>query len=369
VERLLTTSATIDVEALLAPISQDAPTGVDLRLDTSPKSVYYQLKDLRSAARAAERRADSEGDSQGLSPEWQGILTLASKALGHSSKDLEVAAWLIEALVRAHGFAGLRDGLGLANGLVERYWETFYSLQDEEGLDTRLAPLAGLNGALAQPLRKVPLTVRHDSSAYAAYHFDQAFALGQVEDPEARARREAAGELTMDKFTAAVNASGGEFYIELLQELADSLAALEKLTRALDERAGSAAPVTSDVNNVIVGIQDSVKQFSADLVARATAVANAGGDSVTAGDISPGANSNGHSVLTGSVTGREDALRVLGQIAKYFRANEPHSPIADTLDELVRRARLPFAELLAELVQDHGTWRNALTSAGIKPPE
>jgi len=363
----LSRTPTIDIEALLAPISDSAPTGVDPRLDASPRSIYYQLKDLRSAARAAERRADTEGDSQGLLPEWQSILTLSSNALSSSSKDLELTAWLVEALVRAHGFAGLRDGLRLANGLVERYWETFHSLQDEDGMETRLAPLSGLNGTLAQPLRKVPLTIRLDSGAYAAYHFDQAFALGQVEDPEARARREAAGEITMEKFTAAVNASGGEFYIELLQDIADSVAELGRLSTALDERAGRDSPVTSDVNKVIVDIQDSVKQFSADLVARATAHTGAGGDAPAAD--STAGNNGGHSMQTGSVNGREDALRVLGQVAQYFRINEPHSPIADTLDEVVRRARLPFSQLLMELIQDHGTWRNALTSAGIKPPE
>jgi len=348
-----------------------APTGVDLRLDSSPQSVYYQLKDLRSAARAAERRADSEGESQGLSPEWQSILTLASRALTNSSKDLEVAAWLIEALLRAHGFAGLRDGLHLANGMIERYWDTFHSLQDEDGLETRLAPLAGLNGTLSQPLRKVPLTVVVDTGAYAAYQYDQAFALGQVEDSEARARREAAGEVTLERFTAAVNASGGTFYIGLLQDIGNCQSELEKLTHALDERAGRAAPVTSDINNVITTILDSVRQFSADLVARATAEASAvsAADTGSAADISAGGNSSGNSMLNGSVNGREEALRVLLQVAQYFRINEPHSPISNSLEEMVRRARLPFAQLLAELVQDQSAWRNALTSAGIKPPE
>jgi type VI secretion system protein ImpA len=328
------------------------------------------LKDLRSAARAAERRADSEGDSQGLSPEWQNILTLASRALAKSSKDLEVTAWLVEALLRAHGFAGLRDGLRLATGLIEQYWATFHSLQDEEGMETRLAPLAGLNGTLIQPLRKVPLTVVVDTGAYAAYQYDQAFALGQIEDPEARARRQASGEVTMEQFTASVNASGGVFYIELLQDIGSCQSQLEKLTLALDERAGQAAPVTSDINNVITGILDSVRQFSADLVARATAAAAASGsgDTAAAGDNSAGDNSNGHSMLNSSVNGREEALAVLLQVARYFRVNEPHSPISNSLEEMVRRARLPFAELLAELVPDQGAWRNALTSAGIKPP-
>src|SRR5262249_55640525 len=155
---------------------------------------------------------------------------------------------------------------------------------------------------------------------------------------EARARREAAGELTLERFTAAVNASGGPFYIQLLEDIAASLAELEKLSHALDERAGRAAPATSDINNVITNIQDSVRQFSGDLVARATAAAAAAarGDTAVSGDNSAAGNSNGHSMLNGTVKGREDALRVLLQVAEYFRIHEPHSPISNSLEEIVR---------------------------------
>src|SRR5271166_1222232 len=246
----MATAPTIDIDSLLAPISEAAPTGINLRADASPTSIYYKLKDARSGARAAERRADSEGAAAGLLPEWQTILNLAPKALAETSKDLEVVVWFIEGLVRAHGFAGLRDGLKLAHGLVERYWDSFFSLEDEDGMATRLAPLAGLNGAgsegtLIQPLRKVPVTVSVGDGALAIYHFDQARALANVTDPEAKARREAAGEVNMERFNAAANASGGVFYIGLLEDIDGGIAVLGQLGQALGERAGRDAPSTS----------------------------------------------------------------------------------------------------------------------------
>jgi type VI secretion system protein ImpA len=363
-EAVLANSATIDLGALLERLPGKEPCGVDLRQDTSPQSPYYQLKDLRSAARAAERRAETDGDSQGLLPEWDSILTLATDVLTSKSKDLEVVAWLIEALVRAHGFAGLRDGFNLAAGFVEQYWDTFHSLQDEEGLETRIAPLGGLNGTLPQPLRKVPLTVHTDAGRLAAYHYEQALTLSQVTDPEARARREAAGEITLEQFNAAAKASGGQFYTEMLDDIGGCLAHLERLSYALDERAGRNSPSTIDIRNVIQHIQDSVRQFSADLVARATAVSGEGAPATATGDNSTA----GHSNSGATVSGREDALRILLRVAEYFRVHEPHSPISNSLDEIVRRARLPFAELLAELLNDQNTWRSMLNSAGIKPP-
>ena len=69
----------------------------------------------------------------------------------------------------------------------------------------------------------------------------------------------------------------------------------------------------------------------------------------------------------GSITGREQALRQLTEIAAWFKRNEPSSPIGFTLDEAVRRARLGWPELVAELVSDETARHSLLTSAGIKP--
>jgi type VI secretion system protein ImpA len=331
------------------------------------------LKDARSSARSAERRADAEGIvSAALLPEWQMILSLAPKSIIESSKDLEIAAWLTEALVRAHGFGGLRSGLQLLRGLVERYWETFFSLEDEDGLETRLAPLAALNGVgvegtLIQPLRKVPVTAQSgDDGPFALYHHDSAWTLSQVSDSKLRERREAAGEVTMQRFTSAVNASGGVFYIALLEELDGSLAELDALGKALDARAGRDSPSLSEIQAVLTTERDIVERVSRELVARARAVTT-----VNAPESRPGTNGsgNGLEISNGAVMGREDALRTLTRVADYFRQHEPHSPISTSLDEIVRRAHMPFPQLLAELLPDPAAWRSALISAGIKPPE
>ena len=62
-------------------------------------------------------------------------------------------------------------------------------------------------------------------------------------------------------------------------------------------------------------------------------------------------------------------LIVLLEVADYFSKYEPHSPISTSLQEIVRRGRLPFSQLLAELLPDTTAWRSALTSAGITPPD
>ena len=173
----MSTGQVLDIEALLAPLSPEAPSGVDLREDSSAQSIYYRLKDLRSTARAAERRGDAGEESDPAQAEWRQLFDLTQEALAKQSKDLEVACWLIEALVRRHGFAGLRDGLVLICGLFANFPDNLHSLQDEEGLETFLAPLTGLNGldgegTLIQPIRKVPITSGGEKP-YAFFHYTQ----------------------------------------------------------------------------------------------------------------------------------------------------------------------------------------------------
>ncbi|HEX3487610.1 MAG TPA: type VI secretion system protein TssA [Micropepsaceae bacterium] len=363
----------IDIEKLLAPISDGAPAGSNIREDVSPASLYFRLKDARSAARVAEKRADAEGESQGVTPEWRTIQELATKVLSEQSKDLEVAAWLIEALVRLQGFPGLRDGFQLARGLVEQYWDTLHSLEDEEGVATKVAPLTGLNGAdgsgtLLQPIRKIALTKAVGEGPFAAYHYEQGWSLSEISDPEVRARREQSGVVTLDRFMAVANASGGAFYVTLLEDIQASIDEWGKLGAALDERAGDASPPTSAIREILSTILEMVQRFSKDLVARVTQIAQRpSGDVVPANGSGSDEGAAGHG-FNGGIRSREDALRVLLLVAEYFRANEPHSPTAISLEETVRRARLSFSDLLMELLPDRTAWRSALTSAGIKPP-
>ena len=51
--------------------------------------------------------------------------------------------------MRSHGLAGLAAGAQLMAGLAERYWDGLFPLPDDYGMETRVAPVTGLNGRTA----------------------------------------------------------------------------------------------------------------------------------------------------------------------------------------------------------------------------
>jgi type VI secretion system protein ImpA len=359
---------TLDFEALLAPIAGSSPTGPDLRDPGSAQSSYIAIKDARLAARNAERRADDEGQLVTAFPaEWRKVFQLTQDSLLRESKDLEVACWLVEALVRARGFAGLRDGFALLSRLVDKYWETLHSLKDEQGMATFVFPLTMLNGedrdgALIQPINKVPLTSGGDVS-FAAYHYKQAVALGQVTDKATRERRLASGIPTVEAFELAVKSSPKGFLAAVWTDLQASVTGLEALRALLERKCGKDAPPVSRIRETLEELQDILRPY-----APPPEVATAGNGATAPGDEKEaGGASLAEPAMTGTISSREDALRLLARASAYFRAAEPHSPLAFALDDLIRRARMTLPELLTELLPDANARRMFLTSAGIKP--
>jgi type VI secretion system protein ImpA len=68
-----------------------------------------------------------------------------------------------------------------------------------------------------------------------------------------------------------------------------------------------------------------------------------------------------------TIRSREEAFELLIAVARYFRRTEPHSPISMSIETLVRRGRMDFSELLAELLPEQHARNAVLTAAGIQP--
>lgn len=361
----------IDIDALSQPIAGDNPAGSNIREDVSPSSLYYQLKDARSAARAAERAAALDDDGGALLPEWRLVLDLAPKVLSDTAKDLEVAAWYVEGLVRAHGFAGLRDGFALAQQLVEQFWDGLYPLPDEDGIETRVAPFSGLNGeggdgTLIQPIRKIALS--EGDPPFAAWQYEQAIEIAQIADEEKRQRRIDDGAMTMEGVEASLAQCRPQFFADLLADCDAAIAAYAALTAAFDAAAGHDSPPASNIRNRLNELRGIITSM-----AGARMPAEPSEESVDEGEVGTGrvapAAASGVAVPTGAITSRDQAFEVLGKVADYFRKYEPQAPTAYVLENLVRRGRLPFNELVAELVEDGEARKRLLIAAGMQPPQ
>jgi type VI secretion system protein ImpA len=370
----MATPAVIEIDPLLEPIAGDSPAGADIRADASPSSAYYKIKDARSAARAAERGNIDEAAA--VPDEWDTVVDTGAAILATMAKDLEVAAWMTEALVRVQGFPGLRDGFRLINGLAEKYWDQIFPLPDEEGILTRVAAVTGLNGegadgTLVLPIRKAQITA--GDQPYAFWQFEQATELEKVTDAARKKARTDAGDVSMDLFTASVRQTPSGFFVDLAADIAEAQQAFEQMNATLKEKAGADAPPSSKIREMLEAVQSAIRFVAGDKLAAAAAEAAEAapaaaaeeGATVQATDAAAG----GAAKRANGAYTRDQAFADLSRIAEFFRKTEPHSPISYTIDEVVRRGKLPLPDLLAELIQDVNQRKAFMVAAGIKPPE
>src|SRR2546428_2227651 len=115
----------LDFNKLLNDIPGANPAGEDFR--GKSRSVYHEVKAVVETARRAERKLfealAADPTDPPAQPDWEPVLKLVPDVLATKSKDIEMAAWLTEALLRKHQFVGLRDGAALMWKLVEKFWD------------------------------------------------------------------------------------------------------------------------------------------------------------------------------------------------------------------------------------------------------
>jgi type VI secretion system protein ImpA len=367
----------IDIEALLAPLDTgEGGAGEDLRADFSPASPYQKLRDARSDARAEERAQDAGEEDPVVPAAWREVRRLAIECLSTKAKDFEVASWLTEALVRLEGLPGLAACATLIEGLADRYWEHGFPQPDEDGLENRSSPLGGLagegaDGTIMQPIRRIPLFRRADGKPVGLHLWQAAEDTAALGDEARKKARLAAGVPDLAALENEARADG--------QRLRGMAAAAREAKRAwtamdgkLTERFGADAPSTRRVTealDAIFAIGERMLGSIGDDVPAAAAEAEAGPTEGGGAEAAAGGGGGAAGPERRAVRTRDDAIRALEEIADWFRRMEPHSPLAYTLTDAARRARLPLPDLLAEVLPDEAARTSMLTMLGIRVVE
>ncbi len=356
-----------DLIALLDAIPGDVPMGVDIREDFSAQSPYNRLRDARSDARDAEKMIDNgDPNVNDPAPMWRTVREIGFKTLMETTKDLEVAAWVTEACVRSHGLAGLHAGAMLVKGLVDRYWDGLFPLPDEFGMETRVAPITGLNGregggSLIQPLYKLLLFNRPDGTPVTFYTYQSSEQLPAL-PAERRDARIKAGAIPWEDMENQARTAGAVALGRLRDEATAALQSWEAMAETLDEKASDDPPSTSHVRDLLRLIQTVAIRYAGapeaaveETAVEPPAISNVPGESPGAVAVSP------------RTLSRDEALKSLENIATFFRRTEPASPLSYTLEDAIRRARLTWPELLQEVVPDANVREAILNSLGIRP--
>lgn len=237
----------IDLEAILQPIPGENPAGEEQRYT----GIYDEIKEAR---RADEILDQGDWQHELKTSDWDKVIKLSVEALTEKTKDLQIAAWLTEGLIKKQGFGGLHNGLQIINGFLTGFWDHVYPEIDEDDLDFRAAPLEFVNNNLWLPAKDISLTDENAAQAYSWLKFQESRQVGfedTAKDPETRKELINEGKISGEMFDLAVAKSSKQFYIELEKKIADCKEEFDILDRTADEKFGRDAPRLSDIGTSI----------------------------------------------------------------------------------------------------------------------
>lgn len=363
-------STDVDIDALIAPLETGDGVGEDLRQDYSPTSVYQRLRDARADARAEERARDSEEDREGgVAEGWRIVRRLATEALSGSTKDFEIAAWLTEALARQDGLAGLSAGARVMSALLANFWDAGFPQPDEDGLETRSSPLGGLaggetDGTVMQALRRTTLYRRPSGEVVSLYRYEAALETAAIADEARRELRYEQGILPLETLETEARFDRRGL-AGLIADATEARAAWQEFQDQIDARFGYDAPPTRRVAEVLDRLVEVAQRLGGE--ADAPAMVGEAETAPAGGDAPVAMAAGGFALPAGGPAGREQALKMLEQIAAFFQRTEPHSFLAYTLTDAARRGRMTLPELLSEVLADDGARTAMLTALGIRP--
>ena len=341
----------ISAEELLNPISAETPCGEDISYD--PK---FLALDALVAGKPETQF------SVGEEPDWR-ALREACLELFERSKNLRVAVTLCLALLNLEGASGLREGLALLKGMLERYWPDLYpKLDPEDNNDPleRINVLASLSTPLGtfgdpmkflQRLRQIPLA----NSAQMGRLTLAEIAGDKILLPEGREKP----PVSPAQVKAVFRDTSTEELAATAQAISDSIAFAKDIDNFLTTTVGTdRAP---DMDAFVASLSE-IEKCLAPYLPKSFRQESIEGPTETSADSTSEGGAG-----SGAIRSREDVVRALDRICEYYARTEPSSPLPFLLRRAQRLAEMDFLQIIDELTPEARAHLD--TILGGKPSE
>lgn len=375
-------------ELLLASLSPDAPCGVSMRAEQIFTDIRFQREeDDPSLPMGHWERPLKRAD-------WATIEKLCTTALTTRGKDLQIAAWLLEAWMRQSQLDGLRRGLLLISELLIRYWDSVYPPVGEDGdIDARLAPFEWLNASLPVPMKLyvtlLTLPERKPAnlnlSDWDKMTMTEIVSAGKEEKPGKNTAQENEVALTRSDVIAASHKVGGNQARVTLEHVRACIVALSGLIDVLRDKLGSQAPSMNKIKVTLEQFDRALVQLlppaaevtqapSSEPTRRTPSESRVDMTSEnlptsaapTNGQASTEVSQRAQAVEMGNWSSRAQAYRTLEAVADYLSKTEPHSPTPYLIRRAVNWGRMPLPELMAEIMREEGDLNRMISVLGLQ---
>lgn len=314
----------MDVEELLAPVSEEAPTGPDLAYDAD-RGAIEQAFDSSVSVDSTTGEASSAAEI-----DWRPIIGMIEAQSG-KTKDIWLAVYLSRAGARSGQLELVQTGVEYLAGLLERYWDKVHPQLEEYGFQGRKGPCESLTrrSEFLVPLERTPLLQHPRLGRFSGADFERF-----------RAGAEAADGYGL--FRTVLAETPEETLTEIVGRLEAITSAIKRADAVLTANAaGDTAANFTPTYELLNQMTRAVQSFTSSPAAEE----EAGGDTGAGAD----AGGGGGPRIAGRVETREDVIKALDAIADYYRRREPTSPVPAALHRVRDWVNLDFLALLEDI--------------------
>lgn len=357
------------IDTLVSPIA-DSRQGVGEDLDFDPRI------DAIVAARQEDDPLLAQGNwvTELKVADWDFVKNQCSDLLAHTSKDLKLALWYVDALSHTDHLSGIVHGLNLLQALNDEYWLTMYPPLDgeDDSMDIRAGLLSWFVKALSDDLKQITLADSRDD------HYNYNYYLTARDHEKLRQQNpdsEASNQLTLNDYNQAIRNSSEHWQRQLMANLATVSEQWQALTDQLNDLMGMDAPVFAPVTDLLTALIQHLKPLvpeSFDDIGEEVQATDSDMDT----DLAYSEQAPAATMATGfspksrdHQSNRRQALKLLGQIQDYFAANEPHSPVTFLLKRAIDWADMPLDQWLSHIIKSEDQLAALSDMIGISPKQ
>ncbi len=314
--------------------------------------------------------------------DWDFVKNQCAELLSHTSKDMKLALWYVDALSHTDHLAGISQGLSLLQTLNDDYWLTMYPPLDgeEESMDIRAGLLSWFVKALTDDIKQLSLAdTKVESYNYNYYLTARDHDKQRQQNPDS----ETSNQLTLSDYNHAIKNSSKAWQKALMSNLNKVTEQWQALTDQLNDLMGMDAPVFAPVTDLLMALKQHLHPLLPEYADTTNSISQEGvADTVNSTDDHESTKSNGNKSLasTKNVTltdfnpsnrdhqsNRRQALKLLAQIQEYFATNEPHSPVTFLLGRAIDWADMPLDQWLAHIIKNEDQLSMISDMVGIQP--
>lgn len=341
----------LDLEALLAPIEGDAPSGPDLEYDP-------EWQELERLAQGKPEQQFGDTIIPAEEPDWRDVGDRAQN-LFKRTKDVRAAVLLARAQTHLEQFTGLGQGLQLILQLMERYWDTVHPQLDASDNDDPTMRLNALS-ALADPqglLRNARNARLFQSRAHGELGVRQIeLAAGKLQP---RSNEAVPPMATVEQQLAAVIRED----TDLPARVSATLASARGISRLLDDKVGSdRSPDLKALIAALLTVDQVVGRVSATVQGAASGAA-----SEDAGMDASGASGGMAINTSGAIRSRADVIALLDRVSEYLARAEPTNPARLLVERAKKIMDMDFIQLMTELAPDGLSQARIVTGVPEEP--